>query len=251
MKQKIIIISVVAAVVLAVVFGLSFTNKKSVSIPSEILVTQITSTDDPIDVVLDFYGDWLDAVQSTSTDPYQEGLPNEPLLSPALRDKLNNPPSDQLKDPVLCQDPLPTKIRSKRLLEKPDEMQFVIFSKEQPLAGQAIATTRKLNDGWYIDDIYCAREFDEPREFTFEYEGNLLKSVPPPYDPQNWHLVYAREGVNGDAVPLFFSAESMCTDQGGIEAVCNEAELTETQKVMLRGNMTDLGVEVKKLQFLE
>ena len=212
---------------------------------------QAVSTDDPIDVVLDFYGDWLDAVRSTSTDPYQAGLTNEPLLSPTLQNKLDNPPAEQLKDPVLCQDPIPTKIRSKRLYEKPDEVQFVVFSKEQPLAGQAIILARRLNDGWYIEDIECSREFDEPREFTFEYEGNLLKSVPPPYDPNYWHLVYSQDSVPGYAVPLFFSAESMCTDSNGTESICDENQFTETQKVMLHGNMTELGVDVMKLEFVE
>lgn len=252
MKQKIIISSIVGVLIIVSLGTWFIKNNSTMSVvPEENQNMQAVSTDDPIDIVLDFYADWLDAVESTSTDPFQSGLTNESLLSQALRDKLNNPPADIQKDPVLCQDPLPTKIRSKRLVEQADEMQFVIFSKENPLAGQAIATTRKQGEGWYLDDIYCSREFDEPREFTFEYEGNLLKSVPPPYDPEQWHLVYAQDGTFGYVVPLSFVADSACIDQTGTEAVCDPSQFTETKKVMLQGNMTELGVDVKKLRFLE
>lgn len=252
MTPKKIILVVIAIILIAVVI-IWFNIKNTRTQPKTEKATdvQAVSTYDPIDVVLDFYSDWLDAVQSTSTDPYQAGLTNEPLLSPALRDKLNNPPSEQLRDPVLCQDPLPTKIRSKRLYEKPDEIQFVVFSKEQPLAGQAIILARKLNNGWYIEDIKCSREFDEPREFTFEYEGNLLKSVPPPYDPNYWHLVYSQDGTPGYAAQLFFGAESICINPNSTKTVCDEKQFTETQKVMLHGNMTESGVDVMKLEFIE
>ena len=253
MVNKKIIVGVAVLVFLTVVISLSLKEFKTDTEIKPIEATEIqqVSTDDPIDIVLDFYGDWLDAVQSTSTDPYQLGLVDEPLLSPELRSKLSNPFEDQLKDPVVCQDPIPEKIRSKRLYELPDEVQIVVFSKEQPLAGQAIATIRRLNDGWYIEDIECSREFDEPREFTFEYEGNLLKSVPPPYDPNYWHLVYSQDGTPGYAVPLFFSTDSQCTDVNRVAAMCDPNQFTETQKVMLRGNMTELGVEVKQLEYIE
>jgi len=83
------------------------------------------------------------------------------------------------------------------------------------------------------------------------YEGNLLKSVPPPYDPNYWHLVYAQNGTLGYVVPLFFSAMSMCTDIRGNESVCDPSQFIEVQKVMLRGDMTELGVEVKQLEFIQ
>jgi len=43
----------------------------------------------------------------------------------------------------------------------------------------------------------------------------------------------------------------MCTNEAGVESVCDENKLIETQRVMLQGNMSETGVEVKKLKLLK
>lgn len=256
-NKKIIIGAVLAVILIAIVIGLSLngsnpsTQLKPGVESEESVATQEVSTDDPIDVVLDFYGEWLDALQSTTTDPYQLGIVNEPLLGQDLRAKLAEPLEAGVKDPVLCQDSVPTKLNSKQLYETPEEVQISVFSREQPMAGQAIVTVASLNEGWYIKDISCSREFDEPREFTFETEGNLLKSVPPPYDSNFWHIVYAQNGTQGYAAPLFFSEESVCTDSNGTESVCDTSKFTEAEKVMVQGNMSESGVDVVQLNVVQ
>lgn len=252
MKKKHILIFLLIALVLVIVAGIYPMKEKTGPESSENESTQVVSTYEPLDIVLDFYGDWLEALRSTSTDPYVAGLANEPLLSSALREKLNSTSSEQVKDLVLCQDPLPEKIRSKVLYENPDEVQMVVFSKEQSLAGQSVATVRKLNEGWYIYDISCSKEFDEPGEFSFEQEGNLLKqSMPAPYNPEEWHLIFEQNGTGGYVAQLLFDGETMCTDLSGTESVCDTNQFTETQKVMVRGNMTESGVDVVRVESIE
>lgn len=255
MKNKQIIVGGIAVLLVLLFLMAIFIGGKGsgTHTPTEVTTdTQVVSDSDPIDIVLDFYGPWLDAAQSTSTDFQQLGLADNPLLSEELRTKLTEASVIDELDPVICQDPLPEKIQSKKIYDEGDKSQILVFSKEQNRAGQAVVTLLRQNDGWYIDDIVCSRgEFDVPREFTFMYEGNLLKSVPPPYDPEFWHLVYAQNGTFGYVVPLYFSDASICTDMSGAESVCAPDKFMETRKVMVRGEMTESGVEVKQLDFIE
>lgn len=252
MKKQNIIIGIVILVIL-IVAVLVLTNKGSETTSDTSLADQIVSQEEPVDIVLDFYTRWLDALHSSSSNPYESDLVNEPLLSQALREKLQGSSlaAEGEKDAVICQNTIPEKINAKILYERDEDVQIIVFSKEQRLAGQAVITTRALNDGWYIDSIECSKEFDEPGEFSFENDGNLLKSVPPPYDPNTWHLVYAQNGVNGYVVPLFFSEESICTDANGTESVCDQNNFTDAQKVTVRGNMTEAGLDVKRVEYRE
>tara|TARA_B100000745_G_scaffold45899_1_gene27629 strand:- start:1515 stop:2294 length:780 start_codon:yes stop_codon:yes gene_type:complete len=247
-QKKIIIIGAVAVLIL-IALGLKFLGGGSV-MTEDPLKNQVVSTDDPVDIALDFYDAWQKAVEADGTDPFAAGLADEPLLSQVMRDKLSNLPERKKSDPVLCLDVIPEKITSKQLYMRDDETQILIFSKEYPMAGQSIITMGGANGGWYIKDISCSEEFDGPKEFSFENEGNLLKTVPEPYDSRYWHLVYARDGVFGYLVPMFFNESSICVSIDGGESQCDENNLPETKPVMLRGNMTEAGVEVKRLEFL-
>jgi hypothetical protein len=248
MKKQILIGSVVLAILITV--GLLFTNKNSYMPQDPATVTQVVSQDEPVDIVLDFYSKWLAALQSSSTDPYQSDIVHEPLLSQALREKLQRSSmAAGGKDAVICQNPIPEKVQAKILYERPGDVQIIVFSKEQRLAGQAVVTTRRLGEGWYIDSLECSKEFDEPGEFSFEHEGNLLKAVPPPYDSNVWHFVYAQNGVNGYVVPLFFGNESLCIDLAGNEATCDENNFTNADKVTIRGDMTEAGLTVKRVEY--
>lgn len=249
--KKIILVVTIIIFIVIVVIGFNSRDTSTQPKPEEVTDVQEVSTYDPMNIVLDFYDEWLAAIESTSTDPYLSGLIHEPLLSQGLREKLAKPLGSQEKDPVVCQSPIPSRFNGKQVYDRPDETQIVVFTKDQPTAGQAIVTVRHLNGGSYIEDISCSKEFDEPSEFNFEHEGNLLKSVPAPYDSNYWHLVYTQDSVPGYAVPLFFNAESTCTDTSGIEAVCDEGQFIEAQKVMVRGNMTESGLDVVELEFTE
>lgn len=208
----------------------------------------------PIDVVSDFVSQWLNARQSTTTNPYQEGLASSTILSPELRTRLIGSEAGLLDglDPVLCQSATNTAIRiTARLMnEQSNRAQVLVLAKGLP--GQAIVTVQKQGEGWFISDIMCAAgEFAPEREFSFDMEGNLLKNVPQPLDSQYWHLVFTEDNIPGHTAPLFFDAESKCTAVDGSESVCDTGKFREAIKTSVQGEMTETGVKVKKLKLLE
>jgi hypothetical protein len=213
---------------------------------------QVVSASDPLDIVLNFYGPWLEARQSTSTDPYALQLGNNPLLSESLRQQLMTAEgrAEGDIDPVLCQTTVPESIRARMVSESPDLARVLVNAKDKTITAQSVATLKRFNDGWYIDSIACAPgEFEEPREFSFEREGNILKQVPAPYNPEYWHIVFEENGIPGHAAALFFGATSTCTNFDGSEAVCDPAQFIEGVKIRVVGQMTETGVDVVRLEF--
>ena len=245
-NQKYIIGGVIGLVAVVVIVGLLMGGFKSSKFNQEV------STDDPVNIVLDFYEPWLAAVQSTSTNPYQLRLGDNPLLSESLRERLlsmEETPQDEV-DPVLCQTTVPTGISARPIDERADTTQVLVMSRDEGALEQAVITLTKHNDGWYMEDILCSPgEFAPDREFSFEMEGFLLKSVEPPLDPTYWHLVFEMDGVQGHVVPLYFSTESMCTNLDGEESVCFPDEFTEPSKVFVSGQMAERGLQVNKVEF--
>lgn len=248
-KQKVLIASVVGVLLVIALGTWAFLNWDSLW-PSE----QVVSTSDPIDVTLDFYNPWLTAWQATTTNPYKEGLHKDPILSKELRKRLQKEGPDMKEgvDLVMCQPVPPPNISARVISESEMETQVLILSTQKEFTGQAIVSLLAKNEGWYINTITCALgEFAPEREFSFDREGYLLKSVPPPYNPAYWHLVFEENGQKGHAAPLFFNAESSCTALDGKVAVCNPDQFRETTKVSIKGSMTELGVEVKKLELVK
>ena len=247
-NRTFIIAGVVALIVIVAV--LFFSKGDSEQEVSE----QMVSTSDPMNTVLDFYDPWLSAVKASDTDPYQRGLNEEPLLSPELRTKLADMKDREIgePDPVLCQTEAPTGISARRIYQNADEAQVLVMSTEPGQTAQAVVTLPRLNDGWYIKDITCSLgEFAPDREFTFEREGFLLKSVEPPLDPQYWHLVFEEDGRMGHTAPLFFGAESTCMALDGSQSTCDPNSFTEPSKAFVQGEMTEAGVEVKRVELRE
>lgn len=204
---------------------------------------------DAIDTVINFYGDWLDAVKNpTSADPSRKDLVSSPLLSKALSDRLSRPEQTTTTgpDPVLCQTRIPENISTTRVYEDADSAQVLVKSRDKKATEQALVTLVKQSDGWRIATIECsAGEFAPEKEFSFEMEGYLLKgSIPAPFNKSNWHLVFEENGKLGNVVPLFFDAKTQCTDLNGAKLVCAD-QLKETTKVFIQGQMTERGVTVK------
>ena len=250
-RQKLVIGSaVVGVVLLAVLVGLFFRGGDS---PFGEPVQEV-STLDPIDTTLDFYDAWLRAVQSTTTDPYAEELHTTPILGHELRKHIADAEGRAAGelDPVLCQTKTPVEISGRPVYESEERAQVLVRSREKGWQEQAVVTLVRHNEGWYIGDISCSSgEVAPEREFDFEMEGFLLKSVEPPLDSQYWHLVFEQNGQQGHVVPLFFSAESRCTDADGNEGVCAPDTFIEPSRAMVRGAMTDAGVEVKRVEMVE
>jgi len=215
---------------------------------------QEVSTEDPTDITLDFYEQWVAAVRSTSTSPQDSGLANTPLLSKTLSEKLSKALQEQDTDPVFCQNILPEKISSKTIIEEEDTVQILVLSKEPKQASQTVFVLKRLNEGWFIDDILCLQEEpDMNREFTFEHEGGiyrggLYKKVQTEDNKDYWSLLYTQDSKVYTA-QLIFTADSMCTDIAGNESVCDPSQFTE-MKVMIQGQMTENGVTVTQVKSL-
>lgn len=215
---------------------------------------QEVSTGDPVDIVLDFYNPWLEASRSTSTSPYVSGFASGKLLSSALRTRLMSTEgnADTEIDPVLCQTTTPARVTGRVVSEQEDVIRVLVMAKEKELTGQSVFTLRRQNDGWFIDDIVCSPgEFDLPREFSFDREGYLLKNVPLPLNQNSWHIVFEENGELGHAVPLFFGATSTCMAIDKNESVCSPDQFVEATKIHAYGQMTESGIDVARLEFLE
>jgi len=254
MDQKIIKIIATLAVI-ATLIGLVFIFNNKEDSTSNVVVEQEVSAQDPLDIVMDFYNPWLDAVKSTSTNPYTLGLGTNPILSVGLRNMLTSSDgrSEADIDPVLCQATIPERVTTRIVSEQAETMRILVLAREKELSAQSVFTLKRQNDGWYIDTIECTPgEFDVPREFTFEKEGYLFKNENPPLNPDYWYIVFEENGEQGHFVPLFFNEESICKQfSDGTEAVCAPSEFINPIKIVVRGQMTESGVELKRLEFLE
>lgn len=208
----------------------------------------------PVDIALDFYNSWLEAVKSSSTNPYTSGLATEKILSKDLRARLMSSEgrsADEI-DPVLCQTTVPEGVNGRIVVERENEARVLVMAKDKNLTAQSVFTLKRLNGGWFIDSIACSPgEFDLPREFSFDREGYLLKNVPPPLDSKLWHIVFEENDELGHAVPLFFIATSTCMSADRKEEICVPDTFREAVKIHAYGQMTERGVEVQRLEFLE
>ena len=213
---------------------------------------------DPKDTAVNFYDQWLKAVYEP-TNPNllsKDELAKSPLLSKELRTKIANAlkdPKNKL-DPVLCQSAVPGGgISTRSVYSDEKEVQILVTSKDKKVTEEGVVFLKKLNNGWYINDIECSPgEFAPEREFSFEKVGYLLKgSVPKPFDSKNWHLVFEDNGELGHIVPLFFSADTQCTSLDGAQSICKPEQFTETTKVSVHGQMSERGADIKKLEFVK
>lgn len=242
-KKRLIIAAIGLVVVIAAALII-----KNVSLPGE----QKVSDEFPVDVVLNYYESWADAARDESMNPYQEGMADNEILSEELRSKLADSEEDFKNgtDPVLCQAGVPETLSARISYELEDEIQFIVLSRDEGFPGQSIATLGKFKGGWYIKDITCSQgEFGVEKEFSFEKDGYLLKNTE--LGTNGLYFIYAENGVFGSAAPLFFGPESMCKDLSGNESVCNTESFGEKTKAVIRGQLTEAGIDVKQVEFVE
>lgn len=253
-KHKIFFaVGIVGLVLIIIVAILSFKDSPFVEQTKQLVNNQEVSVAGPVDIVLDFYNPWLEAVKSSSTNPYTSGLAAEKLLSAELRTRLMSTEGDSETeiDPVLCQTTVPEGVTGRIVVEREDEARVLVMAKDKKLSAQSVFTLKRLNGGWFISSIACSPgEFDLPREFSFDREGYLLKSVPPPLDSKLWHIVFEENDELGHAVPLFFTATSTCMSADRKEEICVPDEFVEAVKIHAYGQMSERGVEVKRLEFI-
>lgn len=251
MKKRIILIGIV---VLVIVLGIILLSNKNSDQKNDV-TDEIVNAGDPIDPTSEFYNSWLEAVQSTTTNPTDANLINSDFLSEPVREYIRSAQADTNKilDPVLCQTVTPKRVGVKvsYVLDTNAQLLIIPRGSEEKTSEKAVVDLTIVDGKWQISNISCSNGESGPdREFSFEREGFLLKSVPPPLDPNYWHLVFIENGQNGHTSPLFFSTTSMCTDINGTETVCNETQFKDATKVTVKGEMTEAGVDVKKIIFL-
>lgn len=211
---------------------------------------------DPVNITLDFYESWMSARTVGDNEPFTQELVNVDYISQGVRDRVSEfngrLGEEGLVDPVLCQIGVPEGLRTLPVYKQDESAQVLVMSTTKGQAGQAIVTLAAKNNLWQITDITCGNAEQAPdREFSFDKSGFLLKQVPAPLDPNYWHLVFEEAGVLGHAVPLFIDSETVCILKDGTTSACGDDVLKETKPARVYGEMSESGVQVKKIELLE
>ncbi len=246
-KKKIIILGALLVVIGALMWFTKDAEEGS-------LGSQDVKYVEPADAVDGFYSAWLKAAQDASALPDHATLTKSSALSKDFRAKLAAAlKAGATPDPVLCQNPAPQAITLRTVYAQADKAEMLVTAKDKTITKQAVVSLTKSKDSWSISDIKCTDGDVAPvREFNFDQEGFLIKtSVPKPFNSQNWHLVFTQDGKAGNVVPLIFDAKSQCTNLAGVKAVCNLTQLKETDKVLIRGGMTERGATVTQLIYVK
>lgn len=244
LKQKRLVAGLVGVVLLLIVGAVVFVSLQQTS-------RQEVSTDEPVDVVYDFYRAWLTAAQSTSTTPYAEGLHEYVYLSESLRERLSTlqEGTNGAVDSVLCQAEIPTDIALRVVSESDNAAEMLVTARASASTKQARVTLLSEKGGWYINTITCADgEFAPPSEFSFDKEGSLSRTSEDPLSATMWSLLFTGEDGESQTVPLFFDAESICATPDGASGVCSVEALVADASIRIQGDMTEWGVEVKRAE---
>lgn len=253
MNTKIKIVAVgILVLIIAVVFfvlqiGDNLSDKNAIpTMPSEL----------PIDVILEFYDNWLNMLEDPTIDPYlSEMYRSDALASETRIDMDEARVATSGLDPITCQtSQKPENFRVRSFPISETETKFLVESRiaKETMATMAFVNLKVVAGKWQITNIDCTQGDIAPEvEFSYDREGLLLKTVPPPYEIGNWHLIFEQDGQMGYVTPLFFSATTSCVDIQGVMSVCNPDSFIETTKVAIKGQMTELGAQVERVEFLE
>lgn len=209
-----------------------------------------------VEVALNFYESWLSARSTEGADPFANGLLDYPQVSQNLRDHLSTFEGklgeEGMEDPVLCQTVIPGGLRTVPVYQQEESAQLIIRSSSKEQVGQALVTMAAKNGLWQITEISCGNAETGPQgEFSFDKAGFLLKQVPAPLDSNYWHLVFQEAGVLGHAVPLYIEETTVCAQKDGNEVACNDDFLKETIPARVKGELTETGVQVKRIELVD
>ncbi len=245
---------VVGVVIVVVLMGTWFMFAPSATNKSGEVNTSSAPEESALDVVNEFYGAWLAAVQSIDTDPYQAGLSTNELLSDSVREYLIAAQQEEggiSRDPVLCMSTVPPRVgaRSIFISDTSAEIQVLGRGLEEKTSEYAVVSLMVVDGMWQVSDIVCMSGETAPeQEFPFDQEGFLLKGIPPHMDPEFWYLLYEENGVGGQIAPLAFSAASVCILPDGSERVCDPSQFVDPSKARVQGGMTEAGAVVQRVQ---
>lgn len=208
------------------------------------MTRQDVSDEEPVELVNDFYRAWLANAQASTSDPASEvALYEWPYLGKELREKIRFAPDGI--DPVLCQAVVPGSFALRVVSETDERAEFVVTARNSESTEQAIVTARSERGGWYLSDIRCAPgEYGPEREFSFDREGTLEQPIPEDAGAAALYLALA----DGQRIPLFFGATSVCVAADGAEGACSPDAFEGSADARVAGEMTELGVEVARLE---
>ena len=248
--MKKIIITALAIIILATASWYSIKHFKNNSTEDKNAKIQLG----PQDVALDFYTQWLAAINSTSTDPYGAKLLEGPTISEEVRSFVMQKHTGAKKgaeDPVMCQVKRPQRLKTSLVYATTTEAQVLVIGQGGLVkSGYISIVTLGLVDGnWKIKKIECSGGETAPvTEFDFEETGSLLKgSAKPPLDPKNVYLTFKKENEPENTIQLLFNTTSLCIAKNGAKTACNPAQLSEGTKALIQASMTEEGAVVKKL----
>ena len=254
-KNLRIVVIIGALIAIGVFLFLQFSNSNSSNPDTPASDRGVEGT--PLDVTLDFYQNWLEARNSTTTDPYTEDLPNAQALHRDVSQIILNAENsfrEHGADPVLCGTTVPKKIKAKPIFEQSDSAQILIRSTNEANLSQIVVTLASHDALWEITAIDCnvSEQAPDTGEFNFDTEGYLLKdSLTASFNKEYWHIVFEQNGVPGHTAPLQLTDTSVCTLSNGSEETCSDAVLFEAAHVRVRGNMTEAGATVGRIDFIE
>ena len=204
----------------------------------------------PIDPTLDFYEEWLEMRQESSS-PSATTIPASVAVADELRQRLTDTLATNPElDPILCLTTVPDKIKAQVVFTTDTEAEVLVRPAGDPVPERAIVKLTAAGSTWAISGITCsAGEVAPDLEFTFEQTGSLLRdSLQPPLDPTRWHVIYSRDGQPGHAAPLFFDADSMCVGADDTATTCVPTTFTEAQAVTIKGQLMEAGVDVQRVE---
>lgn len=211
---------------------------------------------EPTDLVLDFYSGWIDRKKVETVDEKTPNPTNSPLLSYQVYEEVKDfdfSADNTEVDPVLCRADLPNGLRSRVVFSTDNKEQILILSADKQTPQQSIITLEKNNDLWEITDIKCGsgEEGGPMGEFSFENEGSLLKdSLPEGFNTDYWHLVFEQDDMQGHTAALLIDEGSVCVDKEGNESTCDPETFFQTMRVRVQGNISEAGVEVKRIEMI-
>jgi len=253
-------IFLILAVLLIVAIGWFVITKsdKESALPADVYVLG-----EPFDLTLEIVGEWRENVSTTSEAQISlDEFVKKDIFSQTIRQKLVDTAADTAREPLLdvmfCQAETPPRLVGRVVFETPNEAQVMVLARgqEEPSGYQAIVSLKSNGEGaWSITDIDCVQgEVAPVVEFAFDKNGYLLKSVPPPYQTGEWHVTFSQEDSNGNVVsgyvaPLFFTEESICIAENGEESICNPDSLVEPVSALVQGDMSEVGVTVRRITF--
>jgi hypothetical protein len=219
-------------------------------------IAQSGLSGEPIDLVLDFYSDWIERKKVENVDATTPNPVESELLSIEVYEQLKDfdfSTANTELDPVLCRTTLPNGLRSKVVFTTETKQQIMIVAADKQSSEQSTITLEKNNDLWQIVRITCGSGEEGPviGEFSFDNEGSLLKDgLPDGFNTDYWHLVFNQDDMEGFTAALLIDEVSICVDKEGNENVCDPSTFFQTMRVHVQGQLSEAGVIVKRIETL-